>query len=374
MTPKPLRILHLTAGSDAGGVSRYILDLGVAMRDMGHDVAVAGQRGAWHEAFERSGLEWIDANLKAGPLGLWAESGRLAAHVRHHGVDLLHVHYRKAALAARLMQWRLSWRGSTIPVLYTLHLTDMPMGFPRRNLSVFGDCVHVASADARQWMIDTANYPADRIALIPHGIQAERFPVADEAACLLSRHRFNLPETSVVAAYVGRLDYPKNVDWLLELAQHMPQLHVLLAGGGPDEPKLQAAIRQLDLGSRVKLLGECDPRPIYAAADVLLLPSLREGFSYVCGEAMSCGRPVLRTRTAGTTKLIIENVTGRSCAIDRQAFLTAAMDMLSLPRSRLAEMGQAAAHHIRQSLRFDQQVAGTVELYRRLLARPDKAR
>lgn len=371
MMPGQMRVMHLTAGSDAGGVSRYIRDLGVAMRDMGHTVAVAGQRGAWHEVFERSGLEWVDARLKAGPLGLWAESGRLTEYARSSGVDLLHVHYRKAAMAARMVQWRLLGRAPGIPVLYTLHLTDMPMGFPWRMLSVFGDCVHVASADAREWMIQTARYPADQIALIPHGIQAERFPLGDEAACVLARRELKLPENSAVAAYVGRLDYPKNVDWLLELAQRMPELHVLLAGAGPDEPSLRAMIGQLGLGSRVKLLGERDPLPVYAAADVLLLPSLREGFSYVCGEAMSCGRPVLRTRTAGTTELIIENVTGRSCAIDHGAFIAAAMDMLSLPRPRLHEMGQAAAEHIRQNLRFDQQVARTVELYRRLLGRAE---
>ena len=43
---RPLRILHLTAGSDAGGLSRYIYDLGTAMIAKGHAVSVAGQRGA----------------------------------------------------------------------------------------------------------------------------------------------------------------------------------------------------------------------------------------------------------------------------------------------------------------------------------------
>ena len=43
-SPKPLRILHLTAASDAGGVSRYLYDLCHACVAEGHEVAIAGQR------------------------------------------------------------------------------------------------------------------------------------------------------------------------------------------------------------------------------------------------------------------------------------------------------------------------------------------
>ncbi len=65
-----MRILHLTAGSDAGGVSRYIFDLCSAMSAAGHQVAVAGERGAWHDLFAAAPFPWIDAPLKGGPLTL----------------------------------------------------------------------------------------------------------------------------------------------------------------------------------------------------------------------------------------------------------------------------------------------------------------
>src|SRR5205085_11098493 len=48
MAQGPLRILHLTAGSDAGGLSRYIYDLSMAMIAQGHEITVGGERGAWH--------------------------------------------------------------------------------------------------------------------------------------------------------------------------------------------------------------------------------------------------------------------------------------------------------------------------------------
>ena len=49
--PERLSILHLLAGSDAGGLSRYVFDLCSALHAQGHRVAVAGERGAWHWLF-----------------------------------------------------------------------------------------------------------------------------------------------------------------------------------------------------------------------------------------------------------------------------------------------------------------------------------
>jgi len=120
----------------------------------------------------------------------------------------------------------------------------------------------------------------------------------------------------------------------------------------------------------VHLFGHRDDTPaVYAATDLLLLPSAREGFSLVCAEAMSVGVPVLRTRTSGVAETVVENVTGRSVPIDHDAFLNAAVVMLS-DREALARMGAAAARHVREHLTFDRQLAETVALYNRL-ANPD---
>src|SRR5580692_345443 len=94
---RPLRILHLTAGSDAGGLSRYVFDLSMAMHAKGHDVTVAGQRGAWHWLFDSAPFPWIDVPLKGSAFALRRAADQLKAHLDKHPVDLLHVHYRRCA-------------------------------------------------------------------------------------------------------------------------------------------------------------------------------------------------------------------------------------------------------------------------------------
>jgi hypothetical protein len=83
---------------------------------------------------------------------------------------------------------------------------------------------------------------------------------------------------------------------------------------------------------------------------------------------MCVGLAPLRTRTAGTTELIIENVTGRSTAIEREAFITAAIDFLA-DGDALSRMGHAAADHLRANFTFARQLGDTVALYERLRAK-----
>jgi glycosyltransferase involved in cell wall biosynthesis len=361
----PLRILHLTAGSDAGGLSRYIFDLSMAMRAAGHHVTVAGERGAWHWLFESAPFPWIEVPLKGGPFALRKAADKLNTHLNEHPIDVLHVHYRRCALVARRIQ-----QMHPVPMLYTLHLSNISLSWFRRRLTDFGDHTHVASDEARQWLIQSAGVPQEQISLLPHGIDPQRFPPADDAAKAAARQELGLQPTDLVAAYVGRMDIPKNETWMIDLAaasrKQLPNLKVIMVGEGPHEKMLRRRVRSQKLEDRVLLLGHRDPLHIYYAADAFLLPSAREGFSLVCAEAMSTGIPVLRTRTAGTTELVVENATGRSVEIDHDAFINGAIDFLS-DSAGLKRMGRLAAKHVKEHFTFDRQLHDTLDMYRSLI-------
>jgi len=361
----PLRILHLTAGSDAGGVSRYLYDLCMAMHQAGHQVAVAGEPGEWHDSFQKAPWPWLDLPLKSGPLGLARSAAPLRDWIAQHPVDVLHTHYRKPTLVARRLQRKLK-----LPILYTLHLSHIPLRMPWRLFTDFGDHVHVPSTDGRDWLVRHARVAEGRITVIPHGIDPARFPLPSVADRAKARSALGLHPTDRAALFVGRLDYPKNEDWMLDLAaKAIPNLQIFIAGDGPHFKQLQGRVYGEGLSHRVKLMGYCDPLPLYHAADALLLPSGQEGFSYVCAEAMCTGLPVLRTRTSGTAELIVEGVTGRSVPIDRRAFLDAAVAFLA-DEPALRRMGTAAAQHVRAHLTFSKQLQQTIALYHRLAGRP----
>src|SRR5439155_11496355 len=192
----------------------------------GHQVFVAGQRGAWHSLFENSPLPWIDVPLKGSPLALSRAAKTLRTWLAEHPVDVLHTHYRRATLVARKIQRHLPALPA-LPILYTLHLSDMPLRWPWRMFTDFGDHTHVASAEARRWVIEQGRVPPARVTLIPHGIDPAKFPVADDATRRASRQVLGLPLGARVAAFVSRLDYPKNPDWLLDVARKLRDLHIV---------------------------------------------------------------------------------------------------------------------------------------------------
>jgi glycosyltransferase involved in cell wall biosynthesis len=363
--PERLSILHLLAGSDAGGLSRYVFDLCSALHAQGHRVAVAGERGAWHWLFDNAPFPWIEVPLKGSPLKLWQSHNVLRRYMRQNPVNVLHTHYRRATLVARALQYH-----RKLPILYSVHLSHITIAGPRRWLSDFGDYTHCAAAEARYWLVQEARVPAKRITYIQHGIDPAKWPLADDEARRAARASLGLSPSDRVAIYVGRLDTPKNERWVVDVAAQsrhtLPNLKILLCGDGPHESQVRKRIAADNLADRVFLLGHRDPLSVYQAADALLLPSAREGFSLVCAEAMSVGVPVFRTRTAGTQALVVEDVTGRSVPIDQRAFVTGATDFLSLPTADLRRMGAAAADHVRRNFTFERQLEQTLALYRRI--------
>lgn len=365
---QPFRILHLFLASDAGGLSRYILNLGTAMHALGHDIHVAGDTGVWQKYFDESPLKYTTIPLRDGLIDFWTSVRTMRQFMQSQPIDLIHTHYRRATLLGRRLQHRQP--GKRIPLIYTVHLSHLSLRFPRNLLSDFGDVTHVASPEARDWVVEDGHVPGSRVAFIPHGIPIEQFPLRDDSTMLEARRSFGFRPDDAVAVYAGRLDFPKNEEWMIDLAARakgrIPNLKVILVGEGPHDAMLHERARQLGVSDRVVLPGHQNPLRSYQAADLLCLPSIHEGFSYVCAEAMSTGVPILRTRTAGTRQLVIEGVTGRSVPIEKEAFLSAAMEMLS-DRAKLRDMGLAASKHVRAHYTYQQQLDATLELYARLL-------
>ena len=144
-------VLHLLNATDAGGLTRYVVDVGRATRAAGWRVVVAGDRGAWQDRVANAGLEFVEIPLARGPLGFLRSVAMMKRWLRDNPVDLIHAHYRKATWLARALQ-----RDRTPPILYTLHLSHLNVRGWRRRLTDFGDHAHVASEDARRWIVDVA--------------------------------------------------------------------------------------------------------------------------------------------------------------------------------------------------------------------------
>jgi len=132
----------------------------------------------------------------------------------------------------------------------------------------------------------------------------------------MTRARLGIPENATVIGFVGRLVRDKGVAELheawLRLRESDPDLHLLLVGPfEPDDPVPAGVERSLRDDARVHLAGmDWNTPPLYAAMDVVALPTYREGFPNVPLEAAAMGIPVVATRIPGCTDAVADEETG----------------------------------------------------------------
>ena len=147
--------------------------------------------------------------------------------------------------------------------------------------------------------------------------------------------------------FVGRLVRDKGV---FDLVKAFAKLNVRYSQWelwmvGPDEEGLQAIfeIEGERLGARIRWLGPTPfPESYMAAADVLVLPSYREGFGSVVIEAAACGIPTIAYRIDGVVDAIIENHTGCFVAKGNVEEFAQAMERLGSDPEMLSDLGEAA--------------------------------
>ena len=149
--------------------------------------------------------------------------------------------------------------------------------------------------------------------------------------------------------YAGRLTREKGVDLLAEsfLRAHEadPRLHLLLAGGGPEEGELRER-----LGDRATFLGwlsgEDLPRA-YASADAFLFCSSTDTYGQVILEAAASGLPIVAVAEGGPAALIENRHTGLLCRPDADHLAGTLLQLASSPRLR-RQLGDAAARAARE--------------------------
>jgi glycosyltransferase involved in cell wall biosynthesis len=114
--------------------------------------------------------------------------------------------------------------------------------------------------------------------------------------------------------FVGRLTSRKGPDFVVHaLAEAEDDVCCVFAGDGPMRREIEQLAKKLGVANRIAFLGKVDPEeltPLYANADLLILPSVSEASPLVVAEAMACGTPVLATRIAGLPNLVQDWETG----------------------------------------------------------------
>jgi glycosyltransferase involved in cell wall biosynthesis len=214
-------------------------------------------------------------------------------------------------------------------------------------------------------------YPAERVRVIPNGMEVNPLPVVDREAV---RKELGFAPDAFLMGYAGRLAPQKRVLdllWAFELLRVAePNTGFLILGDGPERAALEHFADRLQMRSHVRFLGhQADVPRWLAVLDGFWLASSFEGQSNSLMEAMAAGLPVVSSDIPPNLELVTDDVTGIVAPLgDRAIFARAALNLLHDPQRR-KRLGDAARARIASQFSVQGMVEGYAGLYRELAAR-----
>ncbi len=158
-------------------------------------------------------------------------------------------------------------------------------------------------------IVDIYRYPADKVDIVRNGVPLDQFRF-DPATREKSRADLKLKPDEIALLFAGSGWERKGLRFAIEAMElcRDRKLRLMVAGRGDArgyKPK------RFFTEEPVRFLGEvADLRPIYAAADIFILPSIYDPFSNACLEALASGLPVVTTRDNGFSEIIENGVHG----------------------------------------------------------------
>jgi glycogen(starch) synthase len=258
-----------------------------------------------------------------------------------------------------------SERWHTCPLVVTVVVAPGPSGGHGTvlgRLLASAAWVTASSEVIRGDLVRLAPDVEERSSVIRHTVEAP----AIEPAPL----RFDRP----LVLGLGRLVREKGFDVALtafaRVAHTRPSAHFMIAGDGPERPRLEKQAVELGLDGRIAFPGWISPLRVHElinTATVVVMPSRwREAFGIVALQAAQIGRPVVATCVGGLPEIVADGMTGLLVDNEDAAALGDAIGSLLADPALAVRMGEAARVRAFEQFGFEPQLDALDRLYRRL--------
>lgn len=243
-------------------------------------------------------------------------------------------------------------------------------------LTAFSPKTFIAcSSDTVSFLNESLGFPKSKISKILLGIDTKYFRPPTPEERQKARERFGLQQNDTACMLVGRLNWNKGHDILIEAARQarteLPHtnLKCLFAGSGAQENQIKeyALVSEADKHCFVFLGYTDDLREVYWAADIFVLPSRSEGFALVVAEAMCCGVVPVRTPGGGAKDQIEDGINGFVVPFDDSETLARRLKLLSSDVEFREQLSLEAQKTARQKFTADQMVESTIAVYEEIL-------
>jgi teichuronic acid biosynthesis glycosyltransferase TuaC len=298
------------------------------------------------------------------------------AMIQEFPIDLIHAHMvYPDGFAAILLG-----KATGLPTVVSLHGGDVNLYFRRFSGRTQGmwaithaNRVIAASRSLRDTVVDGYGADPGQVTVIPSGVDVDKFkPMSRKDA----ESKLELEPAIYRLLYVGAITLSKGIDHLSRaFARLDPNLRqsaqLVLVGDGDYADRARLLAAELGIADQIILVGKRpnDEIPLWMnASDVLVLPSLSEGFGVVLVEALACGKPVVATACGGPEDIVTPET----------GILVPPADVASLADALAAALnnehrfsGEEIRRYAVNNFDYERVGALILDLYREVLAQQD---
>ena len=356
-----------------------------ALRDSGARVIGISALGPWVVDVTDEGIRHValrSSTRGMHPLADARAAAQLWRVLRVERPTILHTHNPKPALYGRILG-----RAARVPIVVnTVHglyaTEDDP--WPKRLVVYVLEAIASRFGDAELLINREDLAVVERLRLAPrgstrfvgHGVDLTRFDparVGPEARTDI-RAELGVGDDTVVIGTVGRLVAEKGLPELFRAAESLADVGQVLVVVGPMDPDKPDALTETDIErarrAGVRFLGtRSDVERVYAAMDVFVLPSHREGLPQSAMEAAAMGLPIVASDIRGCRQVVDEGVNGILFPVGDVAALTTALRRLASDTDLRGNMGTASAAKAQREFDGRAAIRRVLDAYREMAAR-----
>jgi L-malate glycosyltransferase len=305
-----------------GGSGVLATELGKALADKGHQVHFITYQQPVRLTEYNANIFYHEVRVTSYPLFDYppyetALSSTMVDVIINHQLDLLHVHYAiPHASAAYMAKKIVATRSITIPVITTLHGTDITLVGRDKTLAPVvafsineSDAITAVSENLRDETYSSFDIKKE-IEVIPNFVDLSRF----HRKAIDPFRKVIAPNNERIVVHASNFRKIKRVLDVVkifsEINKQIPS-KLLFVGDGPDRFDAENLSRELGIIDDIRFIGKQEQiEEILAVSDLFILPSEYESFGLAALEAMAAGVPLISSNAGGLPEININGKTG----------------------------------------------------------------
>ncbi|MBW6499462.1 MAG: glycosyltransferase family 4 protein [Bacteroidales bacterium] len=306
---------------------------------------------------------------------------KLAGIIKNQQVDIVHGQGARAEFYARLAA-RISGRKkyvSSVAMPVEGYDVGAFRGFFYRVLDRFSerfvDCFLVVSSALERDMIQTHGVAAKKVVKIYNGIETDHYnPDAQEEGRRGIRREFSVNEREILIGSLGRMVWQKGFEYFVRgipaILQEIPEAKFMLVGEGPLRRDMENLSVSLNIRDQLVFTGyRSDIRDMLSAMDVVVIPSVLEGFPMITLEVMAMEKPIVATAIDGIAEQIENGKEGLLVAPQNPQEIVQAVKRLLNDPDYARLLGANARTKVIREFSVQKMITQTIDVYEKLCRR-----